>query len=76
MATRPNPMRTFAPAPQPKPEEKPAVQDVKPVQKAFRLTPAQAHALRKFCAEENTTMQEVIISGINMVLRSKGLPPI
>lgn len=69
-------MRTFATTAKAEPEEKPAIQSTKPVQKAFRLTPAQAHALRKFCAEENTTMQEVIISGINMVLRSKGLPPI
>jgi hypothetical protein len=74
--TKPNPMRTFAPAPQAAPAEKPPIQDAKPVQKAFRLTPSQAHELRKFCAAENITMQEAIIAGINMLMRSKGLPPI
>lgn len=76
MSTKPNPMSAFNKTQSYDDLLKPKSYDGKPVQKAFRLTPAQAHELKKFCAAENVTMQEAIIAGLNMLMRSKGLPPI
>lgn len=45
-------------------------------QKVFRVTPTQERDLRKRCADLDTTIQDLVIEGINMVLKSKGLPPI
>lgn len=85
MATKPPPLSTFAnlapanPAAAtpvtPSPTPTPAA-DEKPRQKVFRLTPAQDRELKKYCAHSDTTIQDVVIEGINMVLKSKGLPPI
>lgn len=85
MATKPTPLSTFAtlqpasPAPAASATSIPApaqATDEKPRQKVFRLTPAQDRELKKYCAHSDTTIQDVVIEGINMVLKSKGLPPI
>jgi hypothetical protein len=76
MAKSGNSMKTFMNTEQEEDLLKPVIYGDKPVQKAFRLTPSQAHELKKFCAAENITMQEAILAGINMLMRSKGLPPI
>lgn len=80
MAAKPQPLSTFAdedPAPPQKVElpEPESAQD--PLQqKVFRLTKSQARALKKFCADSDMTMQDVVIEGINLVLKSRGLPTI
>jgi hypothetical protein len=92
MATKPTPLSTFAnmPAPTISPPHRPAVESAAPThtaaptsaqeekarQKVFRLTPAQDRKLKEYCAHSDTTIQDVVIEGINMVLKSKGLPPI
>jgi hypothetical protein len=78
MATKPQPLATFTddPAPDPAPPmlEPESLQE--PVQqKVFRLTKSQARRLKKFCADSDMTMQDVVIEGINLVLKSRGLPP-
>lgn len=45
-------------------------------QKVFRVTPTQERDLRKRCADLDITIQDLVVEGINMVLKSKGLPPI
>lgn len=82
MATKPSPLNTFANVQAPAPTPAVPVATVsspskeKMEQKVFRLTPAQAQKLREFCAHTNTTLQDVVVEGINLVLKSKGLPPI
>jgi len=85
MATKPNPLSTFAnpaatvplPSTSPVPAASPVVQqEEKARQKVFRLTPAQDRKLKEYCAHSDTTIQDVVIEGLNMVLKSKGLPPI
>lgn len=76
MTRRLQPFATFPSVPVPIELPKAADTDAAMVQRVFRLTPAQAHELKKFCAAENTSMQSVILAGINMVLQSKGLPPL
>ena len=88
MATKPTPLSTFAnlpaaapapvapTAPTSAPAAVAAGPDEKPRQKVFRLTPAQDRKLKEYCAHSDTTIQDVVIEGINMVLKSKGLPPI
>lgn len=80
MAIQRKPLTTItAPAQEPE-QEKPLIEPEslqEPVQqKTFRLTKSQARALRKFCADSDMTMQEVIVEGINLVLKSRGLPTI
>lgn len=69
-----------APEPEPPPAAPPPaaepVQDVKLRQKVFRLNPDQDRALKQYCAASDTTIQDLVVEGINMVLKSKGLPPI
>lgn len=43
-------------------------------QKVFVLNAEQRRRLDSHCADEGKTIQEVVIEGINLVLRSKGLP--
>jgi hypothetical protein len=43
-------------------------------QKVFVLTPEQNRQLRAYCVDADTTIQAVVIEGINLVLKSKGLP--
>lgn len=72
--TKVEPEPAPAPAAQsavPAPEEK-----EKPRQKVFRLNPDQDRELKKYCAANDTTIQDLVVEGINMVLKSKGLPPI
>lgn len=79
MATKPAPLSTFAnkSAPLVKPtEQSAAAPDEKMRQKVFRLTPAQDRKLKEFCAHSDMSIQDVVLEGINMVLRSKGLPSI
>lgn len=59
------------PAPQPA-----AAPEAKLRQKVFRLTPDQDRALKQYCAASDTTIQDLVVGGINMVLKSKGLPTI
>lgn len=79
MATR-TPFATFTedePAPDPKPTlPEPESIDEPVQQKVFRLTKSQARALKKFCADSDMTMQDVVIEGIRLVMKSRGLPPI
>jgi alpha-ketoglutarate-dependent taurine dioxygenase len=49
-------------------------QEEKNRQKVFRLTPSQDRELRSHCGTLDTTIQDLVIEGINMVLKSKGLP--
>lgn len=65
----PAPPAAAPPAPEPAPE-------VKLRQKVFRLNPDQDRALKQYCAASDTTIQDLVVEGINMVLKSKGLPPI
>lgn len=79
MAPQAKPLATFGKQAEKKPEpvllEPETLQE--PVQqKVFRLTKPQARALKKFCADSDMTMQDVVLEGINMVLKSRGLPPI
>lgn len=82
MATKPTPLSTFAnlPAAAPVAPAAPAAaspaQQEKARQKVFRLTPAQDRKLKEYCAHSDTTIQDVVIQGINLVLKSKGLPTI
>jgi hypothetical protein len=58
-----------AQAPQPKPQRD-------KFQKVFVLNAEQRRRLDSYCGEANTTIQEVVLEGINLVFRSKGLPEI
>lgn len=68
----------FAPAAQERARVKvmPAGQDKirSKIQKVFVLTPEQNRQLKDYCNQTDSTVQAVTIEGINMVLRSKGLP--
>lgn len=80
MATKAQPLSTFTdedPAPPSEPVLLEPESPQEPVQqKVFRLTKSQARALKKFCADSDMTMQDVVIEGINLVLKSRGLPTI
>lgn len=52
------------------------VQEEKTRQKVFRVTPSQDRELRARCAMLDTTIQDLVVEGINTVLKAKGLPPI
>lgn len=54
-------------APQPKPHRD-------KFQKVFVLNAEQRRRLDGYCGDAGTTIQDVVIEGINLVLRSKGLP--
>lgn len=45
-------------------------------QKVFRLAPAQDRQLKEFCARTDMSIQDVVLEGIDMVLASKGFPPL
>lgn len=45
-------------------------------QKVFVLNAEQRRRLDGYCGEVGTTIQEVVLEGINLVFRSKGLPEI
>lgn len=81
MATQAKPLSTFGKQAEKKSDPAPALLEPESVQepvqqKVFRLTKPQARALKKFCADSDMTMQDVVLEGINMVLKSRGLPPI
>lgn len=79
MATKPAPLSTFAnkSAPlAPLPVEQVSAQGEKMRQKVFRVTPAQDRKLKEFCAHSDMSIQDVVITGINLVLKAKGLPSI
>lgn len=61
-------------APVPVPAAKPEKEKLR--QKVFRVTAAQDRELGKHLAELDTTMQDLVLDGINALLKSKGLPPI
>lgn len=82
MATKPSPLSTFATsAPQPTPAVPAAPvastsgSDDKTRQKVFRITLAQEVRLKEYCAHNHTTIQDAVLDGINMLFKSKGLPP-
>jgi hypothetical protein len=80
MATQRKPLSTYT-EPAHEPDPPPVLLEpeslLEPVQqKVFRLTKSQARALKKFCADSDMTMQDVVLEGINMVLKSRGLPTI
>lgn len=70
---KPNPLAQFIDEPKAEKVESPPAATK---QKIFRLTAEQDHRIRVFCSQSNTTMQEVIIKGINLVLKKNGLPPL
>jgi hypothetical protein len=82
MATKPAPLSTFAnkPAAVPvasKPADQVAIAEGEKLrQKVFRVTPAQDRKLKEFCAHSDMSIQDVVLEGINLVLKAKGLPPI
>lgn len=45
-------------------------------QKVFRLMPAQDRLLKEFCAHQDLTIQDVVLEGINLVFKQRGLPPL
>lgn len=69
-------LKAFAPQAEPQPQpiheespEKPAKR-----QKKFMVTPEQERQIKAYCYHAEVTMQEMIVEGLNMVLRSKGMP--
>lgn len=69
-------LTTFAPATQepPKPVPEPKRPSKEKFQKVFVLNAEQNDQLESLCFHSKMTIQAVAIEGINMVLRSKGLP--
>jgi hypothetical protein len=63
-----------APEPAPKATEKPEKEKLR--QKVFRVTAAQDRELTKRLADLDTTMQDLVLESINILLKSKGLPPV
>lgn len=45
-------------------------------QKVFVLEPDQRLRVDMYCAETRTTIQDLVLEGINLVFASKGLPKI
>jgi hypothetical protein len=43
-------------------------------QKVFVLNAEQRRRLDGYCAETGATIQEVVLEGINLIFRAKGLP--
>lgn len=80
MATKKVPLSTFSAAPAvvaaaPVRRSKDAAdQEVR--QKVFRLTATQDRELKKFCAHSDMTIQGVVMEGINLFLKKKGMPPL
>jgi hypothetical protein len=79
MASKPPPLSTFTQA------SKPAVvvdalleiqSADKMRQKVFRVSPAQDRKIKEFCAHSDMTIQDVVMEGINLVLKARGLPSI
>lgn len=71
-------LTTFAPATQEPPKPAPVPVPTRPskdkFQKVFVLNAEQNDQLESLCFHSKMTIQAVAIEGINMVLRSKGLP--
>lgn len=80
MATKPAPLATFAqPGKTTIGADRPAAETPSPDkmrQKVFRVNAAQDRKLKEFCAHSDMTIQDVVIEGINLVLKSRGLPSI
>lgn len=78
-ASKPSPLATFA-----KPTVVSSAEQIasdrppadKLRQKVFRVTAAQDRKIKEFCAHSDMTVQDLVVEGINLVLKSKGLPPI
>lgn len=45
-------------------------------QKVFRLTPAQDRHLKEFCARTDTSIQNVVLEGVDAVLAANGFAPL
>lgn len=80
-ALKPAPLSTFAKLPAASPSvEVLAVSGDQPVdklrQKVFRVTPVQDRKIKEFCAHSDMTVQGLVMEGINLALKAKGLPPI
>jgi hypothetical protein len=82
MATKPAPLSTFANSPAVIKQAESRNSDIeikvdeKMRQKVFRVTPAQDRKIKEFCAHSDMSIQDVVIEGINLVLKSRGLPSI
>jgi hypothetical protein len=82
MATKPAPLSTFANSPavikqtEIKNLEAEIKAEEKMRQKVFRVTPAQDRKIKEFCAHSDRSIQDVVMEGINLVLKAKGLPSI
>lgn len=78
-ASKPSPLSTFAkPTVVPSAELAAAARPPadKLRQKVFRVTAAQDRKIKEFCAHSDMTTQDLVMEGINLVLKSKGLPPV
>lgn len=80
-ALKPAPLSTFAKQPaDPVAAELLVLSSEQPVdklrQKVFRVTPAQDRKIKEFCAHSDMTVQGLVMEGINLVLKAKGLPSI
>lgn len=53
-----------------------AAGDEKLRQKVFRLTPAQDRRLKEFCAHSDMSIQDVVLHGLDLVMKERGLPPL
>jgi hypothetical protein len=74
-AKKPVTLKAFAPgAEQEEAAPVPAKPSKEKFQKVFILTAEQNDQLEALCYHSKMTIQAVAIEGINMVLRSKGLP--
>lgn len=80
MATKPKapPLSTFsqAPAAAVATKQDQAAPPVVMRQKVFRVTPTQDRKIKSFCADSDMTIQDLVIEGINLALKARGLPSI
>lgn len=77
MTKKPTPLSTYAsstPAASTPAVSAPSATDDKLRQKVFRLTPAQDRRLKEFCAHSDMSIQDVVLQGLSLVLKGRGLP--
>lgn len=79
-ASKPSPLASFAKPTAVPLEPAQAVSNTETAdklrQKVFRVTPAQDRKIKEFCAHSDMTVQDLVLEGINLVLKTKGLPSI
>ena len=79
-ASKPSPLSTFAKPAVVAAVTAPDAPGAQPAdklrQKVFRVTAAQDRKIKEFCAHSDMSIQDLVLEGINLVLKSKGLPPI